>query len=92
MEDWVKGGVTLAVAIVLFVYVSTWLLVTPLLEGNPFVSDDLPLLVIFPPREWAIGACAVVGERYRENRRAARRPTTYLSCHRYVQLCRFRKN
>lgn len=61
MEDRANGALILLVAGGAFAYVTAWLLLTPLLEGNPFVSDDLPLLSIFPPREWAISAAAFAG-------------------------------
>mmetsp|Transcript_38506 Transcript_38506/g.97429 ORF Transcript_38506/g.97429 Transcript_38506/m.97429 type:complete len:88 (+) Transcript_38506:173-436(+) len=61
MEDRANGALILLVAGGAFAYVTAWLLLTPLLEGNPFVSDDLPLLSIFPPREWAISAAACAG-------------------------------
>mmetsp|Transcript_19918 Transcript_19918/g.55386 ORF Transcript_19918/g.55386 Transcript_19918/m.55386 type:complete len:88 (-) Transcript_19918:159-422(-) len=61
MDEQTKGAVTLALSVTTFAYFTFWLLVTPLLQDNPFVSGDLPLLGLFPPREWAISAMTLLG-------------------------------
>ena len=79
MEERHQGAIILAVSSVAFVYLTLWLLVTPILEDNPFVREDLPLLVLFPPREWGISAITLTGKVYRNCPRKVYRDCRYCS-------------